>query len=1500
MDKAKRRISLLLVVALLCGLLSTAVRAENVLFADVNEQDWFYEAVSYVWDAGLMNGTGGGRFSPNGSVTRGMAVTILWRLDGERSCGKLAFSDVAAGAWYADAVAWAAAEEIVTGYSATRFGPDDAVTREQLAVMLYRYASYAGENMEATADLSSYDDANAISIWAEEAMAWAVAAGILTGKGAERLDPAGTATRAEFATILMRMDVAEQEEVREEPAHTRPDYDYILPENGGKIPNGLVIPSEENLFYDQENHALYYNNLISAFTVGNLSYSESQRLAELIDGTVVGSLSDSLSLLQFSIEDADYDTLCSKIDILNQQETIQYAYYEFPSMNSELSGDSNPWSDGRTADSDRGNEEKPGGNDWWAEAIGAYTSWKLADEYYQKNNISGVTRICIGVIDSGFDEDHEDLDNTISIVDRVSGLKGTVPNTEGNHGTGVAGILAAENNTVGIRGVCDTASLMCLDYDGFSGDFTASVSATVDHMFSNGVKVLNASFGEFVYSKFTYIVNKNEYEDLKAFKDVSYEDYLETMRNSAENTARISVAEICNLLEKGRDDFLIVPAAGNGYDNGGAGYEAFLYTGRWCSITENLFNEMNAEGSIPKGITFEDIDHHILVAGAAELEISNGKQKYELTDYSCYGETVEICAPVLYDGSKCATTAVGDKYRKMAGTSSAAPMVAGAAAQLWSINPTLSAEEVHDYLLANCKYAAKGKYDETKYAQYLVLNVGEAVTAVLEDMDELPGNDTILFGKVRNSVNKQTLAGVEVSMYDRDGKTLLHSDTTDSSGEYEITGITEGDYVVRFAKSGYETSEVFLSVDQGVEVEYDHELVPTTKKETILSGKIRDSVTKLALPGVLVSVYDQDGKQRLYSDATDSNGKYEIEMGEIGSSDYDLVFEKTGYKRVTLDDVLVYGEHEESLDLTPALSGKVVDEDGQPVSGVEVYANYSLEPVDTTGKKGIYVLPVMDGTYELMFVKEGYETQTVSDVVVKALNPKTLNITMAVEKEEEESHTISGYVKTYDEDDDLVKLAGVKVRIYDEDGDELSELATTTAETGGYSMQVPEAGDYTLKFSKSGYTSKTLNVEVENLTLVPDVILMKQEEFAGGSGTESDPYLIATAKQLDKVRHKYWCHYRLIDDIDLSNYDSWEPIDMFTGSLDGDGYAIENLTITELNEDFNAGLFDALLGSVYDLDLLDVYIDITESVGCENGVHVGALAATSNSNPDAPVVISNCYASGSIDVVIRGYDNDPTPDTTIHCSFGGLIGYASGIQVEECTNYCTLYIQRLAAKRSGTRYVHNGQFSIGGILGTSSEMLFDMDYRGELLECVNCGDIIVENEGPALDNVGGIVGSGSGTDAEDCVNHGDIEWSTANCEEDEWTSGCAGGIAGRIYNQSKLLQCENYGDVDVMVDETYQVNNLASAGICGEAVRSSSQSQANTIKNCTNYGMRIRAYCPDGGYSYLVGRILGSTVGSSSGYLNLTGNYSDPDTKVNASIPEEEIGHDKRNGEDLD
>lgn len=495
-----------------------------------------------------------------------------------------------------------------------------------------------------------------------------------------------------------------------------------------KYDNGdfIYVPDDKFIKCDEKTFDVYYDNLLTVYTYEDLTEFGAQELAELVDGKIVGDISGTINVLQILVDEGTLSELEEKSAKLMEKSTVMYAQIAFPVEMTDSVADSNPW--GKTIrDLDRGNENSPKGNDWWAEAIGAYTAWKYDDR---------AGTIDVGVLDNGFDEGHEDLQDKINFIDNYK------KNGKADHGTHVSGIIAANNNNVGIRGVADKSNLLCIDYEEYGQDIEHL--EMTKQLVDNGAKVINNSWGAYFLSKAGYIKNcldKSEYNPINYLvvdKTGAYESYLKYREAFAKRTAMQEIAMIVQMILN-QKEFLIVKAAGNGYDNAGPGINTDK-EGYYCSIDEELYNLLS-ESTINRlaemGITFQSIDKRILVVGA----IKNSKDQnghYEMTNFSDFGNNVDICAP----GEEIFSTGMDEKYFNDSGTSMAAPMVTGAAAYIWSLAPDLTAEEIWSNIIDNAPKNAVGVNDD-KGTLYPMLNVGKAAEDVINSLGEQPAyNDT--------------------------------------------------------------------------------------------------------------------------------------------------------------------------------------------------------------------------------------------------------------------------------------------------------------------------------------------------------------------------------------------------------------------------------------------------------------------------------------------------------------------------------------------------------------------------------------------------------------------------------------------------------------------------------------------------------------------------------------------------------------------------------------
>lgn len=203
--KAKMTIAAVILAGAVILVGATGNRAAAKAFDDVADDAWYKDSVAYVSEHDIMTGVGEKTFDPDGTVTRGMLVTILYRMEGSPATdATLPFQDVASGSYYEKAVIWAANAGIVSGYSESVFGPGDPVTREQTSTILCRYTNAKGYDVSAKVSLSDYEDEGAISAYAKDAMAWAVQASLIQGMGEKTLAPRGQTTRAQMAAIITR------------------------------------------------------------------------------------------------------------------------------------------------------------------------------------------------------------------------------------------------------------------------------------------------------------------------------------------------------------------------------------------------------------------------------------------------------------------------------------------------------------------------------------------------------------------------------------------------------------------------------------------------------------------------------------------------------------------------------------------------------------------------------------------------------------------------------------------------------------------------------------------------------------------------------------------------------------------------------------------------------------------------------------------------------------------------------------------------------------------------------------------------------------------------------------------------------------------------------------------------------------------------------------------------------------------------------------------------
>lgn len=474
---------------------------------------------------------------------------------------------------------------------------------------------------------------------------------------------------------------------------------YTL-ENG----DSYYIPETSHYAFDDDGAVLYYNNLMIVMTKTDLDDAKLIELAQSVGGEIVGTVRGGIHSVQIKIPDTNLAGINAHAQTLMQDENVLYAGAEYPLQIMTMI-DENPWTNDPSMPQDV-DEQQPGGLNWWAEAIGAYTAWEYADKCAPVN---------IGIMDNGFDPEHEDL------IGKVNMINDNTQDEMSDHGTACLSVMAANNNNIGIRGIASAATFYCAD--GFTGgtpdsDTIGQMLAIYNFMAQKGVCAVNNSWGVNLYTE-------KYYKSLNQGNTLPYKEWCEKRFVEMENTARVCITMIAQLVDSGYDKMIFVQAAGNGYV--GTFEEPQLhspaeYSGFFDSIQKSAFDKQDLGDY---NVTYEDIEDRIMRVGAAE-NTRDHDGSYMMAPFSSYGETVDIFAPgmMVYSADK-------KSYSSSNGTSLAAPQVTASIGYIWSLDPSLSAGQVRDIILGSAVDKVSKEIDGKTWT-YPMLNVGNAAKMTVE------------------------------------------------------------------------------------------------------------------------------------------------------------------------------------------------------------------------------------------------------------------------------------------------------------------------------------------------------------------------------------------------------------------------------------------------------------------------------------------------------------------------------------------------------------------------------------------------------------------------------------------------------------------------------------------------------------------------------------------------------------------------------------------------
>lgn len=595
------------------------------------------------------------------------------------------------------------------------------------------------------------------------------------------------------------------------------------------ILEGLYEYSEDDIVTDEETGAKYIDNVILVFLKKEITNEEQKEIVKSVSGEIIGS-STIVNQLQIRVPNTNYNELKNIIEKLEKIDGIVCATVDAVGIINETASSNKK--DNMELKYPADGETNYQQYAWWYDKINA-----------DKIPIYQNTKIDIGIVDSGFDYTHEDL-NLINISKKE---------LAGDHGTHVAGIIGALKNGIGINGITQNHKIYCYnraediaDYNDEEIQSVVAFSRIISGVFesvNHGAKVINLSCGA---------------------SDITAED--------RENFGKQWSASIWALMDTG-NDFLLVAGAGNYIENDIAEQPLAMITKENCVKTDE--------------ISLQDILDKIIIVANAEY-LDNGS--YQLAYDSVGGDIVDIVA-IGTNVFSC----IKNGYDYMSGTSMATPMVTGAIAGIWEMDPTMTSKEVRDIVLgtANNIVTVNPDYPNASIGTrttYPLLNIKGAV-------EKLYGT---LSGQVLDE-NNTPIDNVTIEVYDEKDNTVTTL-YTDENGDFSVT-LPEEKYKIKFIKSGYGTTEISITVEWNKITALLDPIIMTTNTIGIQGNVVDD--TGAPLSDVLVEVRKSNIDDVVTTATTDENGEYSITLENGG---YNITFSKDGYDSATLNDIVVFND----------------------------------------------------------------------------------------------------------------------------------------------------------------------------------------------------------------------------------------------------------------------------------------------------------------------------------------------------------------------------------------------------------------------------------------------------------------------------------------------------------------------------------------------------------------------------------------------------------------
>ena len=1177
MTKAKRFLSMLLALCLVLGLVPTMAFAADGIhpFTDVSDTAWYSDAVQYVYEHDMMVGTSSTKFSPDSPTSRGMIVTILHRLEGLPSATGTAFSDVPAGQWYTDAVAWASANNIVNGYGNGKFGPNDPITREQMAAILYHYAEYKEYDTSITGSAITFADGEQVSAYAVDAVNWAIGVGLLQGVGNNKLSPASGATRAQTATILMRFC----ESIAAPEYHTvtfeynygsKGTYDTVTVEHGktvirptnptrsGYTFSGWYTEASGGSKFD------FSTAITSDFTLYAHWTSASSGSGDFTPSpttyTVTFDSNGGSAVPAQTVENGATATVPAEP---TKEGYVFGGWHTSPSNDSPFDFSDNIinsnvilyafWIDERLDD-----EED------------SCCNIQLTDiAYDDEMSITYANNVILMYVEPNVSEAY-----CQRLIDNVDGsfagrLKGAV---------NILQIKIAATDLSGIESICNKLeSCDGVIYATYDSIITSNyvVSNSFTDPWGGDVDVWNESHpdGSNWYMEAIELDSAYKYQSdfnhvnlgvLDGGFDVTHEDLQNKLVLSNAMGVLPDEAKAEGDNDHGTMVSGIIAASHNDVGVTGIIDDCTVY----CAANKN-FDTMHFAKTLK--VFVEDYDVRV-------FNFSFGWAIYEddIPSLKTYvdkaNNRAKIFTPIICDLIK--------NYDNFLVVQSAG----------------------NGY-----KNEAKDDFENGLPAVGVVLNdplTKDTVDNILEDyaMSRTDFDSHIITVGAASSLR----AGSDEDQY-IDYRLANYSNYGDNVDICAPSGSAEGEriYVLASTANGKYDSNSFGG---------------TSAAAPMVSGVV----------GLVWSI-DSGLKPAKVKDIVCNN--YNCRVVGHGRSDGKIYHMLNA--RLSVEAAIEAADRNKSYSIT----GKVINsETSDPIDEVNVYLNCifgnagaDIGATATTASDGTFKLTIPENATAvtgIQFEKDGYSSYLFPLVanVNSSFDIGTVRLT-PIAVDPIITPAISGTVRDAD-----TGLALNNVEVYGYDADGYGPLFTGhTGSDGAFSIALEESGTYSMKFNKEGYEEYILS----DIVVTSGTALVGTISLTATQLPDDGIIYISTPEQFDAIRNDLTGNYALATDIDLSSYTSWDPIgsnsDSFSGTLDGRGHKITGLTITKdvLAQESRVGLFNTVSGTIKDLTVENAEIRVQYGYSIDDtggytywGIVAGMLTSSGT--------IDNCSVSGNM------------------------------------------------------------------------------------------------------------------------------------------------------------------------------------------------------------------------------------------------------------------------------